>query len=549
MIPNITRGNDFKALMRYLVGPGKRNEHTMPHLVAGDQPLMTWFDTSVLSPAAAARLGSELELPTRLRGAAPKAGAVWHCSLSLPAEDGAFTDEQWAKTAYDFMNKMAWVPEVSKRAPMPWLAVHHGCSVAGNDHIHLVVSMVREDGTFVNVHNDQVMAQQACRELEKELGIRELEGRPLGIAEPGLKPAEIGISARTGREPSRRTLERAVRAASTAAGTEADFVEMVRAAGMRIAPYFAAGRNDVVAGYRVGLRGEGERMFGGGHLSRDLTLPRLRQRWVGPPDADLAAAAAWRIAGRASQDTPPPLPANHQLLPLLVAGGDDALNAELDVAGPQVQQLTPDIDEINIGLYEQRERLRSLAPADTLAWSQVAQDVAGILAAWSRQLEGAETPGPIGNAARSVGRLAQIRRSTSVGTQAARASNTRAALSLAATSVGGQGNIGQAILLRQLINTMRALHDAAVAMSQLRIARAIEASAVNDLKALRDSLPAIPDEAFSDGCPTVAMAELAIRDAVRHPSSSARLGPIGRPTPTRSGAAGTGRGGRRDVER
>jgi hypothetical protein len=482
-MPNITRGDSFHKLMRYLVGPGRRNEHVLPHVVAGGVPSMPWREPVELSQTAAARLAGELEMPTRVRGAGPKAGAVWHCSLSLPAEDGLFTDEQWAKVAHDFLDKMGWSPEASGRAPMPWVAVHHGQSAAGNDHIHLVVSMVRDDGTFVNAHNDQIRAQRACRDLEAELGVRRVEGRVLGLGEPGLKPGEVAIAGRTGREPSRRTLERQVRAAATGAATEAEFVEAVRVAGLRIAPYFAAGRGDVIAGYKVGLRGDGERMFGGGHLSRDLTLPRLRARWADTPEAHLAAAQAWRVVDGEQQAT----------------GGGSSSQRRASV----------DPDVVNRAMWEQRERLRSLDPADTLAWSTVAADVAGVLSAWSSEVERGR-PGPIAGAARSVGRLAQFRRVTAVGSRPLRASNTGATLLALSISRGGQGTVAQAIFLRQLMNTMKAIHDAAQAMGQLQIAQAIHDSAVYDLEALRTSLPDIPDHAFRGGCPTVADAETAI---------------------------------------
>jgi hypothetical protein len=525
VIPNITRGEDFRGLMRYLVGPGKRNEHTMPHLVAGESALMTWFDSSVLSPAAAAELADELRLPTRMRRSGPEAGSVWHCSLSLPAQDGVFTDEQWAHVAYTFLDKMGWTPEVSGRSPMPWLAVHHGPSAGGNDHIHLVVSAVREDGTFVNVHKDQPRAQQACRELEVELGIQQLEGRPLGIAEPGLSAAELGISARTGREPSRRKLERAVRAAAGAADGEAAFVRLVREAGLRIAPYFAVGRHDVVAGYRVGLRGEGERMFGGGHLSRDLTLPRLRQRWPDTPGAHLAAAEEWRIADRG-----------------------DRIGEHVVDGGFAVPAVDPDM--VNRALYEQRERLRTLPIEDTLSWSIVAHDVAGVLAAWSSEVEN-EGPGPIAKAALAVRRLAQIRRCTASGTVPPRAAAGAALLGYS-ISRGGQGRIGQAIFLRQLLNTMKALHDTAVAMSQLRIAEAIQRSAVQDLRALQASLPDLPDEVFRTGCPTVAAVEAAVNGVRKGgPGTIGKPRPLGQPIPKRveQPHQRTGRGRSSDFER
>ena len=35
MIPNVTRGGNTRGVLLYLVGPGKREEHQDPHLVAG----------------------------------------------------------------------------------------------------------------------------------------------------------------------------------------------------------------------------------------------------------------------------------------------------------------------------------------------------------------------------------------------------------------------------------------------------------------------------------------------------------------------------------
>nr|WP_242703300.1 relaxase/mobilization nuclease domain-containing protein [Paenarthrobacter ureafaciens] len=73
-------------------------------------------------------------------------GHVWHCSLSLRAEEGDLTDQKWADIAQDFMDEMGFT-ETSGRAPAQWVAIRHGHSKAGNDHIHIAASMVREDGT------------------------------------------------------------------------------------------------------------------------------------------------------------------------------------------------------------------------------------------------------------------------------------------------------------------------------------------------------------------------------------------------------------------
>ena len=39
-MPNITRGGRMTGLLVYLAGPGRNNEHSNPHLVAGDAAIM-----------------------------------------------------------------------------------------------------------------------------------------------------------------------------------------------------------------------------------------------------------------------------------------------------------------------------------------------------------------------------------------------------------------------------------------------------------------------------------------------------------------------------
>lgn len=43
-MPNVVRGDRMAGLLTYLVGPGRSNEHTEPHPVAGDPALMAWHD-------------------------------------------------------------------------------------------------------------------------------------------------------------------------------------------------------------------------------------------------------------------------------------------------------------------------------------------------------------------------------------------------------------------------------------------------------------------------------------------------------------------------
>ena len=175
MIPNITKGTRMHGLIAYLAGPGRANEHTDPHLVAGSPSIMAWHNDDELNADAdaAQAIAKELDRARSVLGIEIPGGHVWHCSLSLRAEEGDLTDAQWAEIAQDFMDEMGFT-EASGRAPAQWVAIRHGHSKAGNDHIHIAASMVREDGTKWSSWRDFPRAQQAARELEKKYGLEEL---------------------------------------------------------------------------------------------------------------------------------------------------------------------------------------------------------------------------------------------------------------------------------------------------------------------------------------------------------------------------------------
>ena len=164
------------------------------------------------------------------------------------------TDEKRSAIAQDFMDRMGFAEAGSGKADCRWVAVRHGLSTNGNDHVHLAVSLVRKDGTKASTHNDFTRAQTVCRDLERDHGLERLESRDRGIGERGVKPAELARAKRAGVEIEPQKLERIVRAASVASIDEGEFVRRLRRGGVLIRPRFAAGRDDVVAGFSVALR-------------------------------------------------------------------------------------------------------------------------------------------------------------------------------------------------------------------------------------------------------------------------------------------------------
>ena len=127
MIPNVRRGQDMVRLIKYLVGPGKRNEHTDPHLVAGSSWQMAWHSDAELSYADATAMGKDLEAPTRAFGVEVSGGHVWHCSLSLDAAEGRLADDEWAEIAEQFMTRMGFVTDDLEQPSLRWWRSVTGC--------------------------------------------------------------------------------------------------------------------------------------------------------------------------------------------------------------------------------------------------------------------------------------------------------------------------------------------------------------------------------------------------------------------------------------
>ncbi|WP_245760826.1 relaxase/mobilization nuclease domain-containing protein [Micrococcus terreus] len=272
-MPNVTRGDRMAGLMSYLVGPGRSNEHTAPMVVAGDDRVLFEFETGAeLSNGDALRIAAILDQPRRVhgtsvrvpvrewdeaRGVHVKTGErdahVWHCSLSLKADEGKLDPKLWNQVATAFVDRMGFIdPDGAKSSR--WVAVHHGTSKAGNDHIHIAVQMVREDGTKTNTHNDFSRSQKVCAELEREFGLQVVETREHGKGLAGEKPAEAARAHREDRPLSAPyELRRRMRAALASSQSPAQYVQRLRDLNVLVEPSFQKGSTTRVRGYRVAL--------------------------------------------------------------------------------------------------------------------------------------------------------------------------------------------------------------------------------------------------------------------------------------------------------
>ncbi|MFI8365268.1 relaxase/mobilization nuclease domain-containing protein [Streptomyces sp. NPDC085612] len=285
-------GDDTYGLLDYLYGPGKRDEHVDPHMVAAWDP---YVDDPARSPdMTISDLALMLDAPVHaLRGAKPDQH-VYHVAVRNPPEDRLLSDEEWARVAAEMMHA-AGIAETGDQNACRWVAVRHA-----DDHIHIVATRAREDGRQPDISWDIVKMHARARGFEVEFGLRQLTHGD-GTARKWPKSGEAEKAKRRGlAEPARETLQRAVREAAAAARSDADFFTRLSDAGLRVKQRIAP--DGAVTGYSVAMTGDrdGEEepvWFPGTRLAPDLSLPRVRERWNAPVDTPrVAPADMWRVA-------------------------------------------------------------------------------------------------------------------------------------------------------------------------------------------------------------------------------------------------------------
>ncbi|MEV7242742.1 relaxase/mobilization nuclease domain-containing protein [Streptomyces sp. NPDC093248] len=278
MIPSVNpSGSDTRGLLYYLYETGKYEDHTDPHLVAS-------FDGMSPDPgrdpnATLKDLQQLLDQPVMaLAKHARPAKHVWHTSVRADPGDRILSDEEWA----DIARRIVAATGIDPGDGQPgcrWAAVRHA-----EDHIHIVATLVTEDGHRPDDFRSGARAQAEARLIEKELGLHQVAPGD-GTAAQRPTSAERHKAERQGRERSaREELREAVRRAVAGARSDEEFFDRLAAAGLLIRKR-AAPSGDLL-GYKVALpddlNKDGEPVFyPGARLAPDLSLPRIRERWAG----------------------------------------------------------------------------------------------------------------------------------------------------------------------------------------------------------------------------------------------------------------------------
>jgi hypothetical protein len=311
VIGKVLRGQRPRGLLYYLFGPGRREEHTDPHIVAG------WRDPAELEPPLHPdgrrdfrQLTGLLNQPHAALGPRGLRHPVWHCVVRAAPGDRLMSDHEWAELARDIMHRTGLAPHGQDDDAVRWIAVRHAA-----DHVHIVGTLARQDGARPRFWNDYFRVRDACQAAEERHGLRRTAP---GDRTAGHRPtrAESEKARRHGRpEAPRVTLRRIVSTAAAGAASEEEFFIRIREAGVLVRTRLSTHEPGQVTGYAVALaddmaRAGGPVWFGGGKLAADLTLPKLRGRWgTGRAGTlrgdDLTAAernAIWQHAARTAQD-------------------------------------------------------------------------------------------------------------------------------------------------------------------------------------------------------------------------------------------------------
>ena len=120
------RGEHVEPLLYYLFGPGRHEEHTDPHIVAG------WRHPASLEPPLRpdgkrdfATLTGLLNQPHAALGKWGYPRPVWHCSMRAAPEDRMLSDDEWAPIAHDVMHRTGLSPYGQEDDAVRWIAIRH----------------------------------------------------------------------------------------------------------------------------------------------------------------------------------------------------------------------------------------------------------------------------------------------------------------------------------------------------------------------------------------------------------------------------------------
>ena len=243
------------------------------------------------------RLTGLLDSPLALLGDRAPGKYVWHCAVRAAPGDPDLGDGAWMGIAAEIMDRTGLSRAGTRTRACAWVAVHHG-----DNHIHIVAVLARQDGRRAALHNDYYRIGEAMRDSSGSTGCVAV-ARPDRTAARRPGRAETEKAGRRAGEPARVTLRRHVHAAAAAARTEAEFFAGLERRGVRVRLRPSAPRPGQVTGYAVRCPATARQRRAGvvrrrQARRRPVPAEAARRRWAAGRAA--CRAAGWAAAARAA---------------------------------------------------------------------------------------------------------------------------------------------------------------------------------------------------------------------------------------------------------
>ena len=166
-----------------------RIEDPDPRIVAA------WRSLAELEPPLRAngrpdvqQLAELMEAPIAALGDRAPAKPVWHCVIRAHPDDRTLTDDEWAQIASDVMDRTGLSPAGQQDNAARWVAIRHG-----DDHIHIVATLARQDGGKARLSFEYYRVADACRAAEERYGLQPARREAMTRRpDPGSAAAERG---------------------------------------------------------------------------------------------------------------------------------------------------------------------------------------------------------------------------------------------------------------------------------------------------------------------------------------------------------------------
>ena len=185
------RGTDVRRLLGYLFLEGQAGErglasdHCDAHVVAGYQ------EAALLQPPPrpdgkvnVSRLAGLLNAPVLAGGVGQDTRPVYHLAISAAKTDRLLSDREWADIADEYLHRLGLAPRGDDEA-VRWVAVRHA-----DDHVHVVATLVRQDGRRVFPRQDYLRSREASRAVEGPVRTRD-HGSGRWHEHPGDDPRRV----------------------------------------------------------------------------------------------------------------------------------------------------------------------------------------------------------------------------------------------------------------------------------------------------------------------------------------------------------------------